>query len=115
MKEVRKVFREQSLARGMASPIMGTHWWQIWDVLGWYGWAVTEDSENWVPLRSGITLAHWLRKRKNRRELNVVELTNHWVVVEGHKFCDNHTMEPVFIRKAPHRRKRVIQVYRVYR
>jgi len=64
---------------------------------------------------SGMTFARWLRERKPD-EVNakyLVLLTNHWVAVEGRKMIDTRTKKPTFIRRAPHRRKRVRIVIRV--
>ncbi len=65
----------------------------------------------------GLTFAAWLRNR-NAEEINslfLVQLTRHYVVVKGRKMIDNHTKEPVFIRQAPHRRKRVQRVFEITR
>ncbi len=61
------------------------------------------------------TFARWLRERKPD-EVNakyLVLVTGHWVAVEGRKMIDNWTRTPTFIRKAPHRRKRVQVVIRI--
>lgn len=69
-----------------------------------------EDYDGKVP-----TLAHWMRKRKGYqlKSLYLVEVTHHYVLVQGRKFIDNHTEKPVFIRQAPHRRARVRRVWEV--
>lgn len=59
------------------------------------------------------TLAKWLRSRKDRNQVYIIHITNHYVTVKGNKLIDNHTMEPVFIRQAPHRRARVHSVIHV--
>jgi len=67
-----------------------------------------------LRLNGKVTFAKWLRDRKNDYMMNslfLVQLTKHYVVVKGRKMVDNHTMEPVFIRKAPHRRRRVQTVW----
>ncbi len=63
--------------------------------------------------KNSPTLAAWLRKRSNRNAMVIVVLTSHFVVVKGNKFVDNFTMNPVFIRKAPHRRSRVKEIISV--
>jgi len=59
------------------------------------------------------TLAAFLKNRKDDEMTRplVIQLTGHYVVVKGRKFIDNHTIEPVFIRKAPHRRRRVVRYW----
>ena len=59
------------------------------------------------------TFARWLRERENVNEVYVLLLTDHFVAVNGRKMVDNHTMEPVFIGKAPWRRKRVRWTIRI--
>ena len=55
------------------------------------------------------TLAQWLRKNQALYAHSpvVITLTHHYVTVMGRRFVDSHTREPVFLRKAPHRRARV--------
>lgn len=63
------------------------------------------------------TLARWLAERQPKHMHNMLLVTvgNHYVVVKGRKLCDNFTVEPVFIRRAPHRRKRISFVYIIRR
>jgi hypothetical protein len=61
------------------------------------------------------TMAKWLREREDRNAANILFLTGHFVAVKGNKFVDNHTKEPVWISKAPGRRKRVLGVIEVER
>ena len=61
------------------------------------------------------TFARWLRERKPD-EVNakyLVLLTGHWVAVKGRKMIDTYTKTPTFIRRAPHRRKRVKLAIRI--
>ena len=68
-------------------------------------------------LRSGLTtptLATFLRKRtpEQRKAIMLIDVSNHWVVVEGRRLADTFTKgAPVTIGKAPHRRKRVRSAY----
>lgn len=64
---------------------------------------------------AGRTFAAWLREREPEdvNDLHLVRLTGHYVVVKGRRMVDNHTRVPVFIRRAPHRRRRVRDVFRV--
>lgn len=58
-----------------------------------------------------MTFAAWLRKYRDTFANNPVVVTvgHHFVTVLGRKMVDNHTpkISPVFLRNAPHRRKRV--------
>lgn len=59
-------------------------------------------------------LATWLRLPRDPDDALVVEVTRHWVAVRGDWFCDTFTKgQPVRLRHAPHKRKRVRRVYRV--
>jgi hypothetical protein len=55
------------------------------------------------------TLARYLREREKSEmaELLLIVCGRHYVVVKGRKLIDSHTQVPVWIRQAPHRRKRV--------
>lgn len=59
------------------------------------------------------TLAAWITGRKDRAALILVELSEHWVLVQGNRFADNHTKAPVATSTAPHRRQRVHRTWRV--
>lgn len=59
------------------------------------------------------TFAAWLASRDNPEELCLVELTGHFVVVQGQMVVDNHTKRPVAVKDAPWRRKRVKAVCRI--
>lgn len=62
----------------------------------------------------GPTLAQWMRSKRNPDVFYIVELSGHWVLVRGRKFIDTATKgEWVFLRSAPHRRKRVKNVWMV--
>jgi hypothetical protein len=64
----------------------------------------------------GCTLAAWLRQRPDRAGTYVINVTGHYVLVVGQKFVDTATRgEWVSIRKAPHRRTRVENVWQVRR
>jgi hypothetical protein len=66
--------------------------------------------------RVGCTLAAWLRQRPDRAGTYVINVTDHYVLVVGQKFVDTATRgEWVSIRKAPHRRTRVENVWQVSR
>lgn len=69
--------------------------------------------EKWI----GPTFAEWLRSREDCTATHIVNVGgNHYVLVKGRKMVDTFTKgEWVFIRSAPHRRKRVTEVFRVAR
>lgn len=43
----------------------------------------------------------------------IINVTHHYVVVHGRTFVDNQTKQPVGLRKAPHRRRRVRRAWQV--
>jgi hypothetical protein len=69
------------------------------------------------PVGNLPTLARYLRERQKPEmsELLLITCGNHFVVVKGRKLIDNYTKEPVWIRQAPHRRKRVSLVVSIRR
>lgn len=100
-------------------PVKGTYPYEVRDCLKHYGYDLVE-SKNYARtyldrhnMRTRPTLAKWLKQRKDRNEMNLVNAGHHWVLVKGNKFVDSFTQSPVFIRKAPHRRARVHEVYKV--
>ncbi len=64
-----------------------------------------------VPMKERPTLASYLRGRKFKQSCYLICVTNHYVVVKGNSFIDNHTRKPVPLSKAPWRRKRVKKVW----
>lgn len=75
---------------------------------GWWYWDYKHEGRGIKP-----TLAKWLRDRPFKDDLVIIQLTRHFVVVQGSHFIDNHTEVPVHISGAPHRRARVERVMRV--
>lgn len=69
----------------------------------------------YTPVKQvGPTLAEWMRAKRDPNAHYILEVTNHWVLVKGRKFVDTFTKgEWVFLRSAPHRRKRVRGIWRV--
>jgi hypothetical protein len=64
----------------------------------------------------GPTLAAWLRTRPDKSATYIINVTGHYVLISGRKFVDTGTRgEWVNIGKAPHRRARVVKVWRVER
>jgi hypothetical protein len=59
------------------------------------------------------TLARWLRERPKEkvREMALLVVSNHYIVVHGRKACDGWTKSPVFTSEFPKRRRRVEKVW----
>jgi hypothetical protein len=62
-----------------------------------------------------LTLAHWLRCREgdDRRATFIVNVTRHWVVVQGNKAGDSETGGPVLTSEMGYRRAAVKAAYRL--
>ncbi len=73
------------------------------------GFRATLIYNNMGPSRKSPTLAKWLRERcgPETTATYLVLVTGHWIAVKGRKMVDTWTKKPIFIGKAPHRRKRV--------
>ena len=98
-------------------PVQGTYSYEVNECLKHYGYRIVSTKTN-VPIPHNgnpPTIAKWLKQRKDRNELNLVDAGNHWQLIKGVKFVDSFTKVPVFIRKAPHRRARVKSVWKVER
>ena len=99
-------------------PVKGTHPHEVNQCLQHYGYRLVSGANSVIhydknnPQKSP-TLAKWLKQRRDRNEMNLIDAGCHWVLVKGVKFVDSFTQAPVFIRKAPHRRKRVREVWKV--
>lgn len=93
-------------------PVKGVHTFELRRAFEKLGYQVTH-----VPGRRKITLAAWLRDYANAYQDHavVVVVSNHFVAVEGRKFCDSHTKQPVFLKAAPWRRARVHDAFQVIR
>ena len=59
-----------------------------------------------------ITFKEWLRRDRDD-SFYLVVLTDHYVVVKGNQFIDNHSKHIVGVNYAPWQRKRVLEAYRV--
>ncbi len=76
-------------------------------------WASVRDGK--VTKSVGPTFAQWLRSREHANQTHLVDVGKHWVLVHGRKMVDTYTDgEWLFIRKAPHRRRRVCNVWRIF-
>jgi hypothetical protein len=62
----------------------------------------------------GPTFTEWLRTRPDPNAAYVVHIPRHYLLVKGRKMVDTHTDgEWTWLRDAPHRRKRVCNVWRI--
>lgn len=106
---------EQINHRRKKNPDASVKWTNGWD-LEFAGTQAKLSMGEIEPLyEENKTFARWLRERKPD-EVNakyLVLVTNHWVAVEGRKMIDTYTKTPTFIRRAPHRRKRVRVIIRI--
>lgn len=61
------------------------------------------------------TLTEWLNNRpaELKRSMCLVVLTDHFVMVNGNQFIDTYTKVPVKCDDAPHRRARVLEVWKI--
>ena len=97
-------------------PVKGMYDGEVRYTLQRYGYNLIPSVEN-VPRynKKGLrpTLAQWLKARGDRNEMNLISAGHHYQLVKGVKLVDNATKDPVFISKAPHRRRRMKKVYKV--
>lgn len=92
--------------------ICGMYCSDLEDTLRYFG-RLKGFTVNNVKVSTNPTLAKFLKERPPEliNKVVVISLTNHFVVVKGRKFVDNHVKTPVFIRQAPFRRARVKQYW----
>ena len=100
---------------------MGTATWEVRRVLEGLGYrtfskAVPTAYHEVGKPRVTITFAQWLRQPRDMETAYILDVGHHWVVVKGRWFCDTFVKGvPVRASKAPHRRKRVKEVWQVVR
>lgn len=82
---------------------------EVAPVCAMFGWSVVEHH---VPR---YTFAQWLRisSRAYRSLPHIVLVTGHFVAVSGHWFVDTKHREPIPVRKAPNKRRRVVRVWQL--
>ena len=61
------------------------------------------------------TFKQWLKRPRNEDQIWLVELTTHYVIVQGDWFIDNHTEGKTHVAYAPHQRARVKRAYVAHR
>lgn len=88
-------------------PVMGVHNCDMRSALNRFGYGM--DARWFKP---DSTLAQWLKDR-NSKSLFLVVLSNHYIVVQGRKACDNHTKTPVFTGDMRLRRARIQNVFEI--
>lgn len=95
--------------KGTPKGVRGTYPSEVCACLGAAGFGTLRIRTRRLGHDDRPTLAEWMRKRgpELRKATVLLSVGHHWVVVRGRKFVDSHTLEPVSIRKAPHRRSRV--------
>jgi len=73
-------------------------------------WGIPRRIQNPVP-----TLARFLREQRENLSSApvIVNVTRHYVVVQGRTFIDNQVGKPIPAKKAPGRRRRVFRAWRV--
>ena len=118
MSVIRRLVKDRRESRGSKQPLMGMTDGEVVAILRMFGFRVHEQ-RNYCRSEAP-TLAKWLRGREHRSATYILTTSyrgwhrGHFVVVRGNKFADSHQLEPCNLSKAPHRRKRVKQVIRVY-
>jgi hypothetical protein len=92
--------------------IKGSYNHEMVAALRFFGYTIEQDD---YPSRP--TLAAWTRRRKgdDATAMFLVNITRHYVVVQGRKACDNVTRTPVFLKDMRLRRSRVERVWKVTR
>jgi len=100
--------------RGHNGPVRGTSTGDLRATLMSFGYLMTQVYCSELTREPAPTLAQWLKKPRDMDAPYIVNVTGHWVVVKGRWFCDTFTKGvPVRASKAPGRRKRVCNVYKV--
>ena len=114
-------------SRGRPMNVGGTTTQDVRDAFAKLGWRMSIAANfTATPIKKRITVAAWLRSRKpHERKLTYVLVIGqrpgspgssweggHWVAVTAKKFADTFTKgEWVWLKDAPHRRKRVKEVW----
>jgi len=86
-------------------PVKGIYNHELLGALRMLGYMPSEE----VRVRGPLTLAEFAAKHRNlfSERPMIVQVTGHYVVLAGRRFVDSHTMTPVWLKDAPHRRRRV--------
>jgi len=98
--------------------VVSTMWWdEMAPVLALLGWRPAEASEYFRrPWQPCPTFAQWQRRTgRGRGGPYLLLVTGHFVAVAGSAFVDSTQRDPIPLRKAPWRRKRVKAAMRLER
>ena len=96
--------------------VQGTHDWEIIKSLNLLGYNVASAAKlNPLKPKTNPTLAGWLKSDgRDGKTLYLIAAGNHWLVVQGRRYCCGKTSEIVSIRdEKVKRRARVTAVYRI--
>jgi hypothetical protein len=96
--------------------VTGTYDWEIIKSLNLLGYNVASAAKlNPLTPKANPTLAGWLKSDgRDGKTLYLVAAGNHWLVVQGRRYCCGKTSEIVSIRdEKVKRRARVTAVYRI--
>lgn len=116
--ECRDVIAAYRRARGNARPkITGVFNSEMEHALQQFGFRPRMVARFRGPAKTRPTFAKWLRTREGALKTGalLVLIRRHYVVVEGKRFVDNRHTDPLWIKDASGRRKRVWRVYLVER
>jgi hypothetical protein len=96
--------------KGSGPIVKGTGSWEVRRALNKLGYRVAE-----MRLAPGQTFAAWTRERPAAevKDMTLLVVGNHWVVVQGRKACCGIVKKPTFIRSMRKRRGRVTEAYRI--
>lgn len=107
----KRVRASRSTAYSRRVIIKGTYNWEVSEVLHRLGYFTRSFP---VP-EENMTLAAFLRSRPKDQvnDMVLVQITNHYIAVQGRKAADSKTGKPVFIKDMPGRRARVKKLWKI--
>lgn len=96
--------------KGNGPLVKGTGSWEMRRALNKLGYRVVD-----LRLAPDQTFAAWTRERAPAevKDMTLLVVGNHWVVVQGRKACCGIVKKPTFIRSMRKRRGRVTEAYRI--
>lgn len=104
----RRIRRHRSAKGRHCRSVRGVGTYELWEVLRCAG-IRTGEPGSYTKNGRYPTLAAWLRYYRASREqrMFVLAISHHFILVKGRKIYDNHNPSGIFLRKYPHRRRRV--------
>lgn len=109
--EVRAAINIQKGRSNLNQGILGTSNAQMVNALGDAGYKVIKVFNR---ADDKLTFSQWQKQWGiDASKVYLIELTGHWVTVQGGYFIDNHTQHKVHLAYAPWKRKRVKTVYQI--